>query len=179
MTSFAWILDSLKQNRRGFSAEVGSTNLQPVVFDMDPIGGKKGTCTKYPGWAQAGPFTTGVETCSGAVDIEGAARHLGGLFCVPWGIHCWSRCARLALQALLSCRVWFSVANETAQGQIRETQKKYQMYMFDLGMIAFFCIFVAVQYWVGWLHLSYIFIRLQYSFFAFSLHCSIGWDDCI
>ena len=29
------------QRRRGISPEVGSTNFQPVMFDMDPFGGKK------------------------------------------------------------------------------------------------------------------------------------------
>ena len=33
------------------SPEVGSTNVQPVMFDMDPFGGKKVPCTKYQkGW---------------------------------------------------------------------------------------------------------------------------------
>ena len=35
------------QQRRGISPEVGSTNFQPVMFDMDPFGGKKVPCTKY------------------------------------------------------------------------------------------------------------------------------------
>ncbi len=29
------------------SPKVGSTNFQPVMFDMDPFGGKKVPCTKY------------------------------------------------------------------------------------------------------------------------------------
>ena len=35
------------KKRRGISPEVGSTNFQPVMFDMDPFGGKKVPCTKY------------------------------------------------------------------------------------------------------------------------------------
>ena len=36
------------QKRRGFSPEAGYTNFQPVMFDMDPFGGKKVPCTKMP-----------------------------------------------------------------------------------------------------------------------------------
>ena len=35
------------QKRRGVSPEVGSTNFQPVMFDMDPFDGKKVPYTKY------------------------------------------------------------------------------------------------------------------------------------
>ena len=35
------------QKRRGISPEAGYTNFQPVMFDMDPFGGKKVPCTKY------------------------------------------------------------------------------------------------------------------------------------
>mgnify|MGYP000441339736 CR=1 FL=1 len=38
---------SINQKRCGNSPEVGSTNYQPVMFDMDPFGGKKVSCTKY------------------------------------------------------------------------------------------------------------------------------------
>ena len=36
-------------NQKGFgiSPEVGSTNLQPVMFDIDPFGGKKVLSAKY------------------------------------------------------------------------------------------------------------------------------------
>ena len=36
-----------KSKRRGNSPEEGSTNFQPVMFDMDPFGDKKVPCTKY------------------------------------------------------------------------------------------------------------------------------------
>ena len=35
------------QKRRGISPEVGYTNFQTVMFDMDPFGGKKAPCAKY------------------------------------------------------------------------------------------------------------------------------------
>ena len=34
------------QKRRGISPEVGSTNFQPLMVDMDPFGGEKVPCTK-------------------------------------------------------------------------------------------------------------------------------------
>ena len=36
------------QKRRGISPEAGYTNFQPVMFDMDPFGGKKVPCSKMP-----------------------------------------------------------------------------------------------------------------------------------
>ena len=36
-----------KSKRRGNSPEEGSTNFQPVMFDMDTFGDKKVPCTKY------------------------------------------------------------------------------------------------------------------------------------
>ena len=41
------ISNFFKSKRRGISPEVGSTKYLPVMFDMDPFGGKKVPCTKY------------------------------------------------------------------------------------------------------------------------------------
>ena len=46
LMSFRGYLDVLNR-RRGISPEYRSIDFQPVMFDMDPFGGKKVPCTKY------------------------------------------------------------------------------------------------------------------------------------
>ena len=60
------------QKRHGESQEPGYPKYEPVMFDMDPFGGKKVRCTKYPKsgfeqWCFRATWQTNNSQCQGSV----------------------------------------------------------------------------------------------------------------